>query len=452
MSGREIINNLINITNGDVVYNMVSRRVTNYVLEHLDSGTARVASSLPQIPIIATDDYFIHYSVVPILRASNDSDQLLNKLIPILSKYMRSEDFRYIKKLTTLDDDLSLIHATKLTESLLREIGSELASSNPEVYESLKSGNLDKSVGEAVAKALDKVLSDQKAMERVFSEAREVTKSACNVRDLIGYSVGKEPGSFRKLLNLADKIQKVTNADQIITLSSNLISSLPRFTKVRKVSERHGEELRGYRLTRRVEDALPRELALPDEVFLYKLSSGGLLAREKVSTYEGSYYVLIDKSGSMIGIKTVWARSVALALYRLAMIKRRKYFLRFFDVNVYPDQPITDPYIVLDSILSIRSDGGTSIDHALSTALSDIRLGGFGKYTNTVIIITDGKDTVTTSPKDFKDAGASLVAVMIEGDNESLMDICVRTGGQYMKAELTESGALKLIDVLASRR
>jgi uncharacterized protein with von Willebrand factor type A (vWA) domain len=155
--------------------------------------------------------------------------------------------------------------------------------------------------------------------------------------------------------------------------------------------------------------------------------------------------VLIDKSVSMSGEKTIWARAVALALLKLAREKKRRYFLRLFDYSVYELLDDSNPKKLLKHLLEVEANGGTSIDTALRTALEDLEKHRLSELTNTIIIITDGEDNVKTSPDDFKKTNATLVAVMIQGRNSSLEDIARGSGGEYLKVEPTADGALRLV-------
>jgi uncharacterized protein with von Willebrand factor type A (vWA) domain len=234
---------------------------------------------------------------------------------------------------------------------------------------------------------------------------------------------------------------------KVIELAGKIADFMPKFTKIKKQKDEHGDELAGYRLTKKLEKALPRELALPDELFYYKLVGNGFLTKEKQTIKEGAFYVLIDKSGSMAyGEKTVWARAVALALLKLAREKKRRFFMRFFDYNVYDLLSDTNFQQLLTAILTVQSDGGTSINSALRTALKDLAEKKLTEYTNTIIIITDGEDKVTVKPEEFKRANTTLIAVMIQGLNNALRKIAEDTGGKYLKATLTADGALKLLE------
>jgi uncharacterized protein with von Willebrand factor type A (vWA) domain len=261
-----------------------------------------------------------------------------------------------------------------------------------------------------------------------------------------GKHAGKQPGTISFLADLADAIRRQKVDVKIIELAGRIADFMPRFTKMKKQKDEHGDELAGYRLTKKLEKALPRELAMPDEVFYYKLASGGFLAKEKQTIKEGAFYVLIDKSGSMAGEKTIWARATALALLKLAREKKRRFFMRFFDYDVYDLLDDADFQKLLTTILTAESNGGTSIDTALRTALKDLTEHKLIEQTNTVVIITDGEDEVSTKPEEFKKINATLVAVMIQGLNSTLKKIAEATGGKYLKATLTADGALKLLE------
>jgi len=284
-------------------------------------------------------------------------------------------------------------------------------------------------------------------LEEASREAEKVVKTMNDIKRLAGgKSAGKQPGTIEFLAELADAIRKQKVDVKIIELAGKIADFMPRFTKLKKQKDEHGDELAGYRLTKKLEKALPRELAMPDEIFYYKLASSGFLAKEKQTVKEGAFYVLIDKSGSMAGEKTVWARAVALALLKLAREKRRRFFMRFFDYDVYDLLTDDDYQQLLTAVLTVVANGGTSIDSAIRVALRDLTEKKLMEQTNTVIIVTDGEDKVTVKPEEFRKINANLVAVMIQGYNETLKRIAEATGGKYMKARLTEDGALKLLE------
>lgn len=197
----------------------------------------------------------------------------------------------------------------------------------------------------------------------------------------------------------------------------------------------------GYTLTSKPEKALPREHALPDELWYAKLANGRWLTKRRVEEKLGMLVMALDKSGSMAGKKTVWSRSIAYALTKLALKRRQPVALIFFDF--VPHGPYTDPQQILEMLLTVESNGGTSIDRALAAALE--LLEQHKDKANTVVLITDGEDDVRTPAEELRRRNARLVAVMIDGHNETLQELA-RSGGHYMKAELDERGALRVVD------
>jgi uncharacterized protein with von Willebrand factor type A (vWA) domain len=120
--------------------------------------------------------------------------------------------------------------------------------------------------------------------------------------------------------------------------------------------------------------------------------------------------------------------------------------MRFFDYDVHDLLDDSDFKKLLTAILTVNSDGGTSIDSAIRTALRDLTEKKLMEHTNTIIIITDGEDEVTAKLEEFKKASATLVAIMIQGHNEALKTLAEKTSGKYMKATPTTEGALKLLE------
>jgi len=454
-------NNLRNITEKDRIYQLIQYAIR----DHLPQELKIIFDNVPQIGLIATDSYFLHYSVYPMLKGVNP-DQVMEQARKMKLEYMVSQKYQAIKPITTLDDQMSLVYSISLAKTILEKIKKQVE----ENYENqtgqrakfqqiinqatLQHGkNYQQQIQKQIQKAFQQLTKQQllkgsgktvfqELLQKSMEKAKKDTETAKKVRDLLGgKEAGKEPGTFQKIIDLTDQIKKLRMKD-ILTYSEKLITDMPKFSKIGKVKDKHGTEIAGYRTTRNVAEALPRELALPEELFLKKLSNG-FLAREKQRVAEGAFYVLIDKSGSMDGEKTVWSRSVALALFRLAQQKRRKYFLRFFDTEVYPSKAISERDEIIDHIIRIQSDGGTDITHAISTAVKDIVENKLSEYTNTIVIITDGEDEIDKEKLQYKlkENNIKLISVMIKGTNESLKEI----SDSYFKTELTSEDALTLI-------
>jgi len=502
----KIENNLKNITVKDPVYIITAERITDLIVRTLPEDLKNYNKIIksPHFKIISTDNYFIHYSSIPMLK-TNNKDKILNEVLEFQKEYMRTERYASLKSITTLDDEMSLLYSKAFTTILLRKMlvklpddkkkqllqklqslpeppsespdapisvppdvdmpippdvpvpspeGAPTPSEGTAVDLSSNSSTQEKNFNEELEKMINEIINELKqkgidlkeVLRETQKEAQEITEDLNNVRRIFGKSAGKEPGTLSFLSELANKIMNRKVNMKIIEVAGKIIDRMPLFVKIKKERDVHGDELSGYRLTKNIEKALPREIALPDEMFFYKLASSGFLSKEKMIVKEGAFYVLIDKSGSMDGEKTIWARAVALALLKLAREKRRKFFMRFFDFQVYDLADDSNFEKLLSMILTIKSDGGTNIDRALNTALEDLEK--LKEFTNTIIIITDGEDRVETKPEDLKKYNASLVAVMIEGRNDNLKKLAEESNGQYLSAVPTEDGALKIVDLL----
>jgi len=129
----------------------------------------------------------------------------------------------------------------------------------------------------------------------------------------------------------------------------------------------------------------------------------------------------------MDGEKILWAKAVALALYSRARRENRDFYLRFFDNIPYPlikvikNAKSKDVLKMVEYIGKIRGGGGTDISRSVMSACDDIK-DGHVKGVSEVIILTDGEDKIaeTTVRRSLKEANATLVSVMIRGDNSDL--------------------------------
>jgi uncharacterized protein with von Willebrand factor type A (vWA) domain len=490
-----IENNLKNITNKDVIYKITSEKIADLIIKTLPEDLKNYNKLLKSqhFKIISTDNYFIHFSLTPMLKKYNE-DKMLNEVLEFQKEYMRTERYASLKSITTLDDEMSLLYSKTFTTILLKKLIEKMPDEkrkqllqklqslpeppsetsdtpipispekpNPDMppdvpvpgegegtaVDSSSSSNenfeeeLDNMISEIMNELKQQGIDLKQILKETQKEAQETTEDLNNVRRI---SAGKEPGTLTFLSELANEIIKKRVNMKIIEVAGKIIDKMPLFVKIKKEKDQHGDELAGYRLTKNVEKALPREIALPDEIFYYKLASSGFLSTEKMIVKEGAYYVLIDKSGSMDGEKTIWARSVTLALLKLAREKKRRFFMRFFDFQVYDLADDSDIEKLMTMILTTKSDGGTNIDEALRTALRDLEK--LKEQTNTIILITDGEDKVETKPEDLKKYNATLVAVMIEGRNDMLKTLANASGGQYLSAEPTPDGAIKIVDLL----
>lgn len=437
--------NLLNVTYSHIPYEYVVRRLTALLVR----DSKRVAESikkLPQIGYIAADCYFIHYLLNPTVRTTANPDGLLEVIRRFFLNYVRSELYEKVRSHTVLNDRFSTVYSYFIVKHFVEDfltIKSRLKYTLSSFTEFLtggpKIGGRDSVwhphgvlVSETLANAMSKSL-----------RALEVVQ---DIEEIVGDLVGKEPGSYVKLIDLTNKIMKVDFADEILTMGK-AISKAASWCGERWIRGKYGDEIWGYGYTNDVRETIPRELALPDDVFLVKVSSNRLLRREMMKQPISAIYVLVDKSGSMsVKLKTVWSRSVALALYRYAKSIGVRFYFRFFDVSTYDLISDKDPHRLLDDLIRVESGGGTCIDCAIREAVRDVTLKRIEDSTDVLVaVITDGKDEVKTAIETLKRANVRLVAVMVDGYNEDLRKLAVGSGGKFLKVIPNQSGGLAVV-------
>ena len=403
------------------------KQLADTILSRVNVQPLLNVASREELEVAAIDLFTMFYRDHVIVSEEPNPSPFLEGLRQLMKLAQGHEAFKRVHALTAGNEELSILATIEVLNAL-----SDLARSNGEFRQACKTGNIGRAAKDVLA-----------AFGTAASRAETLARYA--LLAVGGRQAGKQPGALLWVLDLRDRIMRVEDVEQIVTIAESLVESLPRHVKARKRIGKRGDEVYGYAQTRRIEDALPRELALDDEIIEAKLLGGGLLTRVYATWTEGSYYVLIDKSGSMAGTKTIWARSVALALLNLATRRRRRYYMRFFDYAVY--DLASKPSEIAEALIRVAPNGGTCIDCALRTAIQDIERGRLAEKLNTIIIITDGEDDVETQPQELRRVNATLIAVMVQGHNPALQALAQQTGGAYLSVQPTQSDALKILDV-----
>lgn len=465
-----IDNLLLNITNQDYIYNVIRRFLGHLLPKELQESY----ESSYRIQLLATDIFFLHYSSSPLLTL-RASDSFLEQARILIERYMDTDKFKQNRVYTTLDELSSLAYSSaflkKLLESMFVSV-TENVNRNAESRERYRgTGKLSGSEYEKGVEKRDKTEKDKKGgirgseepsserelnlnireienkhmNERAFEDALQAasvfTRTFREVKDIIASGgASKEVGRVEELIDLTELILNVKEAEEILKLVKKAIREMPKYTLIAKRGEVLGEELKGYRRTKRIDSAIYREYSLPSELFLVKLSNEGLLTKEK-EMYEQSFiYMLLDKSGSMNGYKLIWSRSVALAFLKLAQNSKISFCLRLFDSVVYPyESPITNFKDAFKYILTTPSNGGTNIQSSLTTAFDDIKK-TFKANEGSILLITDGEDRVSLSRKDVP-KNVMLYSIMVGGDNATLKNI----SDEYIIAGVDDEGFLRLV-------
>lgn len=311
--------NLLNIGPWSPIYRVFVRILSDY----LPPDMRRDYEESPLLQVIAGDNFFLHYSVYPLLKPRS-SDPLLESVRLFLEKYTLSTEYARARKSTMLNEETSLVHTVVLTEELLklltrkpRKPGSQRTPGRPggprqggegdskeggEADEDGKGGregedgsregevHEERAGGDGGEKVVEKALRD------AVRKANQVAETARSVREVLGGGgAGVELGEFRRLLDLSESVMEVKDAQGVLELTLATLQRMPRFTHQARTWGKRGEELRGYSRTSRPEWALPRELALPEDLFLARLAGLGFVSREMEESMEGALYVLLDK-------------------------------------------------------------------------------------------------------------------------------------------------------------
>ncbi len=397
---------------------------------------------------LATTIYYMMFLPLPLLEKPEKLEN--RKLLiqyTISSAVLASPKFKKVREHTIADAVTSLAASAVLLEAIARELGKKPGYD----YSSGKSNEPGKAKdSKEGAEDLERL---QQGVERALDEAHETAKHA---KEITSYAMSFTAGNA-SILSLEDSISEVLmlakNTDVRTVLEAlRTIEESDIYVKRKRRPSPRGE-LDGYEKGNDLERLIPTELILPTEAFLVKYAEKGLLLYRKVIGEEyGPFYVLLDKSGSMMGMKIIWAKAVALALAQRTAREGREFYIRFFDSIPYPALRISkkvrgrDVIKLLEYVARVRANGGTDITKAILTALDDIANAKTRNKPSDIVLITDGEDriAVDTIRKGLTRAKARLYTIMIHGNNPDLR----RISEAYMVAtKLDKSEALKVIQI-----
>ena len=251
--------------------------------------TRIVADKEVDIPLsLAIDIFYAFYLPMPILEnpARIPNDKRYDYMV--IDSLLRTSSIHNIRSKTVVDGLMSSI-AASIFLSELQKIQQEMG---PGRRHGGKTGYDDRSV--------------KREVDRIASS---IARDLDNVKKLRSLIEGDQPGTISvvayeeyglELIRLARNLEVRRILDLLTGIKPWAIS-----IERRKQRFKHGE-ITGYEIGRDIERIVPSTLALPDELFYLRLLEGRLLLYQKVLTQgRGSLYVLLDKSGSMDGLKTV---------------------------------------------------------------------------------------------------------------------------------------------------
>ncbi len=399
--------------------------------------------------VFAVSTYYMFFLPFPVMNkayAASVRDEKKALQLRILSRIMSLEKFEEVRRYTIADSSTSMVVSAVFMEALVRELSSMMSRSQSSLESRAGQGRDGEAMGQDYNVNLDRAIS--RALQTAWSHA----ETAKQIQMLAAKFAAGTGSSLTLEDSVADVLRLARNTDvrNILEMLKSIQEGETRFR--RKVRKSPRGELDGYEMGSDVERIVPSELALPPEFLAYKMSEGSLLLYRKVlPESHGPLYVLLDKSGSMMGTKILWAKAVALALAQRAARERRDYYVRFFDSIPYPPLRLPknakgrDLVKLLDYIARVRANGGTDITRAVLAAVEDIIANRSNGVAN-IVLITDGEDKVTIEAvrRGLTRARAKLYTVMIQGNNP---DLKVLSESYMSVVKLSKEEALKVINL-----
>ena len=184
---------------------------------------------------------------------------------------------------------------------------------------------------------------------------------------------------------------------------------------------------------------LPSELAYDDDLFDRRYADNELFyyGREKQDTQrERLHYILVDASASMRGLRTVFARGLALALAKKMTLRGETVWLRFFDSRLYERQELSASKMRIPYLLCFRSERGRNTTRVFSELEHELaRLMRESPKEVVVTFITHGRTQVDGKVMDTLKGKATLNGVFVTTrDDELQLDWIDRLSNHHVIA------------------
>jgi uncharacterized protein with von Willebrand factor type A (vWA) domain len=361
--------------------------------------------------ILSADLFYSFYLPAPIVR--EDVEPGLETYLAIVRSLFSSRRFSEVRSKTILDPFISSIAASVFAAELAKTREEASRSFIPGERKEESEAELKKSVEKAV-EVTARIVDNAKALKKI---AEGDQPGSSSLYELEEYSMD--------LLRLAKNLDVTKILELIKGLKPWMLTAVQEKYRFKR------GEYDGYELGGDVERLVSSNLALPEELFdLRYVERRLLLFRKILAKGRGPVYVLLDKSGSMEGVKMTWAKAVAIAMFMKASKEFRDFYLRFFDSITYPLVKIEGKLKakkvmkMIDYIASVKGSGGTDITRAIITATADLK-SDQARDVSDIILITDGIDRIAEQQIQYglKKAKARLITIMVGGENKSLRKV-----------------------------
>ncbi len=231
---------------------------------------------------------------------------------------------------------------------------------------------------------------------------------------------GDEPGTleFNKHDPLAAYLSRKTDVRKLL----KILKGLPELGSDSSSNQKFLiGEYKGYEFGSSFNSLAPSVYAYPKELLM------ALYAHRRIPRYDRyvnesdkTRYILFDKSDSMMGDKSVFAKAVAISLYLSSVKENGDFHITYFDQNVYEKLSVLKNSrrdrkdAMVSYLASATQSGGTDIQKAIIAACVDLADDKKSKSKD-IILITDGESVI--KPEEISEylnyAKASLIVVYI---------------------------------------
>lgn len=404
---------------------------------------------------LAVDIYYTMYLPVPLpdydlVNIVGSNQEILRRLM-IVQNILASSKLQKIKNYTTADSLTSVVAAASFIERLNRILQMP-AGGQGDKSERNKQKNLNEKSQDTSSGNSDKNLENfRSSIEKALEKTIEDAKVAKEVKGLIA-KIGAGNTSILSYAESPEEVLKLARETDISKILEKLAGLKLILSRKSKDFRRYSKGwFTGVEFGRDLERLHHSQLALPEEVFTANFANDKLLLFEKsLNSSLGPIYVLLDKSGSMIGDKIYWARAVAVALLQKSISENRDFCVRFFDSMTHPlmrASKRSKPSIIMKVLMylaTVRAGGGTSISNAIFTAAEDLKKER-KKRISDVVLITDGEDKINLNllARIKSESKMRLHTVMIQGINQYLKKLSDR---YLMVKRLDQEGILKVVE------
>ena len=412
------------------------------------SGARGLEEVIP--PELVVDIYYSFYLPVPTiaedaieeLQTGDPRDSLR---LAVVTSLLSNINLWRVKPYTVTDPLVSTVASASFVEKLYKAL--------PRDRRSQRRGRSGRSSGTSLESESGQGDEDKirEAVEKAMEAAERDSKTAKSIKQMITrVGVGKTSIlEFDSSVEEIIKLARETDVERILEKVEGIKVALSRS----KTGDRYSRGwIEGIEYGSDLERVHDTQLALPEDYFYYVLANNKLLLYKKIlPSSRGPIYVLLDKSGSMVGTKIDWARAVAVALFKKAVEDNRLFFARFFDSVAYPPIMLkprsraSDIVKLLSYLARVRAGGGTDITRATAAAVDDIIHSGRARQISDVVLITDGEDRLSSEiiVRLMRKANLRLHTVMVQGHNPYLQKASYR---YLVVKKLEDSDALRVVD------